>query len=176
MGKKSKKKVKKKIAPFRPLVGIVMGSDSDLRVMQNATDVLKEFGVAHEIRILSAHRTPEAMLEYASEAQGRGLQAIIAGAGGAAHLPGMIASATILPVIGVPVNVTKLEGIDALLSIMQMPKGIPVATVAIDNAVNAALLAVRILALDDSALTRKLLSYKKDLSKKVRKADLSLRD
>ena len=179
MAKKSKKKSKKLSLKLpgrlRPKIGIVMGSDSDLRVMQNASDVLKDFGVAHELRILSAHRTPEAMLEYAAEAAGRGLKCIIAGAGGAAHLPGMIASATILPVIGVPVNVTKLDGLDALLSIMQMPKGVPVATVAIDNAANAALLALRMLATDDTSIARKLHAYRKDQMKKVRKADLSLR-
>lgn len=173
MAKKSKsKKVLKRV---QPLVGIVMGSESDLRIMQSASDVLKKFGVLHELRILSAHRTPEAMLEYATDAQARGLQVIIAGAGGAAHLPGMIASATLLPVIGVPVNITKLEGVDALLSIMQMPKGVPVATVAIDNASNASLLALRILALNDKSILKALLAYKKSQSAKVSAADKLLR-
>ncbi len=173
MAKKSKsKKVLKRV---QPLVGIVMGSESDLRIMQSASDVLKKFGVLHELRILSAHRTPETMLEYATDAQARGLQVIIAGAGGAAHLPGMIASATLLPVIGVPVNITKLEGVDALLSIMQMPKGVPVATVAIDNASNASLLALRILALNDKSILKALLAYKKSQSAKVSAADKLLR-
>lgn len=167
-------KAKKKIPSITPLVGIVMGSDSDLRVMRAASDILKEFKVLHEIRILSAHRTPEAMLEYASEAQGRGLKVIIAGAGGAAHLPGMLASATLLPVIGVPVNITKLEGIDAFLSILQMPKGVPVATVAIDNSSNAALLALRILGTSDDSIARELLAYKKMQARKVETADQAI--
>ncbi len=129
-----------------PLVGIIMGSDSDWPVLEAAHAVLKDFGIAHEVSVISAHRTPDQMLNYAIEAQGRGLKVLIAAAGGAAHLPGMIASATTLPVIGVPINITKLEGIDSFLSIVQMPRGVPVASVGIDNAANAALLAVRILA------------------------------
>ena len=185
---KSKSKIKfKKLKPgklslpkkilkrFRPLVGIVMGSESDLRIMQSASDILKSFGILHEVRILSAHRTPDAMLEYATDAHTRGLKAIIAGAGGAAHLPGMIASATLLPVIGVPVNITKLAGLDSLLSIMQMPKGVPVATVAIDNASNAALLALRILALSDKSILKALMAYKKSQAAKVKLADRELR-
>ncbi len=170
MAKKKKllKRIKNRI---KPLVGIVMGSDSDLRVMQAASDVLKEFDIRHEVRIISAHRTPEAMLQYASEAYARGLKVLIAGAGGAAHLPGMIASATTLPVIGVPVNITKLEGIDAFLSIVQMPRGVPVATVAIDNAANAALLAMRILGTSDEKVVKQLTSYKKTQVKKVKNAD-----
>jgi 5-(carboxyamino)imidazole ribonucleotide mutase len=128
-----------------PLVGVIMGSDSDLRVMQAALDTLTEFGVAHEVRIVSAHRTPDVMVEYARTAADRGLRVIIAGAGGAAHLPGMTASMTPLPVIGVPVNATTLDGLDALLSIVQMPPGVPVACVGVDNARNAAALAARIL-------------------------------
>ncbi len=139
-----------------PFVGVVMGSESDWPVMVGAHEVLKEFGVAHETRIISAHRTPQAMLDYATQAAERGLRAIISGAGGAAHLPGMIASATTLPVIGVPVNITALDGLDALLSIVQMPKGVPVATVGIDNSRNAGLLAIRILAVGDSALAQAL--------------------
>src|SRR5690606_8272914 len=136
----------------QPLIGVVMGSDSDLPTMQAAIDVLNEFGVTNEVRILSAHRTPDEMFAYAREAAGRGVRVIVAGAGGAAHLPGMIASATPLPVIGVPVVATPLAGIDALLSIAQMPGGVPVATVAVGNAKNAGLLAVRILATADDAL------------------------
>ena len=167
-----KAKLKKKLLKrLRPLVGIVMGSDSDLRVMQAACDMLKDFEIRHEVRIISAHRTPEAMLEYANEAHARGLKVLIAGAGGAAHLPGMMASATTLPVIGVPVNVTALDGLDAFLSIVQMPKGVPVATVAIDNSANAALLALRILGTSDESVVKKLSAYQKSQVKKVRSAD-----
>ena len=175
--KKLQKKLRKKkklLKRIKPLVGVVMGSDSDLRIMQAASDVLKDFGIRHEVRIISAHRTPEAMLEYANLAYERGLKVIIAGAGGAAHLPGMIASATTLPVIGVPVNITKLDGVDAFLSIVQMPKGVPVATVAIDNAANAALLAIRILGASDEKIVTKLIDYKKSQVKKVRLADQQL--
>src|SRR3954454_21797668 len=126
------------------LVGVIMGSDSDLAVMQAGIDVLTEFGVAHEVRIVSAHRTPDVMFEYARTAAGRGVRVIIAGAGGAAHLPGMTASMTPLPGVGVPVPLAALDGLDSLLSIVQMPAGVPVATVAIGNARNAGLLAVRI--------------------------------
>ncbi len=132
--------------PAAPLVAVVMGSDSDWPVMAEAAAALTEFGVAHEVEIVSAHRTPRRMIEFASEAAGRGIRVIIAGAGGAAHLPGMIASVTTLPVIGVPVPLKNLDGLDSLLSIVQMPAGIPVATVAIGNARNAGILAVRILA------------------------------
>lgn len=128
-------------------VGIIMGSDSDLPVMRQAVEVLQQLGVSCELTIVSAHRTPERLFEYAKSAAGRGLEVIIAGAGGAAHLPGMVAACTPLPVIGVPVNITALKGLDALLSIVQMPRGVPVATVAIDNAQNAGLLAARILGL-----------------------------
>ena len=144
------------MAEAAPLVGVIMGSDSDLPVMQGAVDVLDEFGVPHEVRIVSAHRTPDVMVEYARTAADRGLRVIIAGAGGAAHLPGMTASMTTLPVIGVPVPLEHLDGLDSLLSIVQMPAGIPVATVAIGNARNAGLLAVRILAITDDKLRAEL--------------------
>ncbi len=157
-----------------PLVGVIMGSDSDLSVMQAAVDVLTEFGVAHEVRIVSAHRTPDVMVEYARSAADRGLGVIIAGAGGAAHLPGMTASMTTLPVIGVPVPLAHLDGIDSLLSIVQMPKGIPVATVAVGNATNAGLLAVRILAVSDPELRARMAKYQTDLDTTVREKDARL--
>jgi 5-(carboxyamino)imidazole ribonucleotide mutase len=133
-------------------VGVVMGSESDLPVMQDAVDVLTELGIAHEIRVVSAHRTPHEMIAYGTDAAGRGLSVIVAGAGGAAHLPGMLAAVTLLPVIGVPVNTTALNGLDSLLSIVQMPRGVPVATVAINGGRNAGLLAAQILALSDPGL------------------------
>ena len=148
-------------------VGIIMGSDSDLRVMQAAADTLKEFGVEFELTIVSAHRTPDRMMQYARSAAERGLQVIIAGAGGAAHLPGMVASMTTLPVIGVPVNITAYQGQDSVLSILQMPKGIPVATVAIDNSANAALLALRMLGATDSAIQEKLAAHLKSMEQMV---------
>ena len=148
-------------------VGIIMGSDSDLRVMSAAADILTELDVPHEVDIVSAHRTPARLFDYASKAEERGLQVIIAGAGGAAHLPGMVASLTVLPVIGVPVNATVLNGQDALLSIAQMPAGIPVATVAIDNATNAGLLAAQIIATSDSAVRDRLHAYRQSLQQKV---------
>ncbi len=157
-----------------PVVGVIMGSDSDLPVMQAASDTLKEFGIPHEIRIISAHRTPVEMIEYGQTAVNRGLRVIIAGAGGAAHLPGMVASVTPLPVIGVPVGITKLDGMDALLSIVQMPAGIPVATVAIDNARNAGLLAVRILATSDEDLRDKMTAFQNGLADMVRAKDANL--
>ncbi|HEY0866435.1 MAG TPA: 5-(carboxyamino)imidazole ribonucleotide mutase [Fimbriimonas sp.] len=141
---------------MEPVVGVIMGSASDFETMRPAADALKEFGVPYEVRVVSAHRTPEGMVEYAREARGRGLKAIIAGAGGAAHLPGMVASLTTLPVIGVPVPTKALGGVDSLYSIVQMPAGIPVATVAIGNARNAGLLAVRILSLADPNLAERL--------------------
>jgi 5-(carboxyamino)imidazole ribonucleotide mutase len=146
----------------RPVVGVVMGSRNDYAVMQGAVDVLREFGVAHEARVVSAHRTPELLFEYADAALGRGLRIIIAGAGGAAHLPGMIAAKTIVPVLGVPIPATALQGMDSLLSIVQMPKGIPVGTLAIGaaGAVNAGLLAVAILATTDPALQEKLIAWR----------------
>jgi len=151
-----------------------MGSDSDLPTMQAAIDVLTEFGVAHEVRIVSAHRTPDVMTEYARTAAGRGLEVIIAGAGGAAHLPGMTASMTPLPVIGVPVPLANLDGMDSLLSIVQMPKGIPVATVAVGNATNAGLLAVRILGAADPALQERMVAYQERLAAMVREKDAKL--
>ena len=147
-----------------PLVGIIMGSDSDLGVMQKAFDELKNFGIPFEVKILSAHRTPEQHAEYARTASERGLKVIIAAAGGAAHLPGVTAAQTILPVIGVPILGAALNGMDSLLSIVQMPGGIPVATVAINGAKNAALLAIEIMALGDSALAKKLIDYKKKMA------------
>jgi 5-(carboxyamino)imidazole ribonucleotide mutase len=153
-----------------------MGSDSDLRVMQAALDTLDEFGVSHEVRIVSAHRTPDVMNEYARSAAGRGVRVIIAGAGGAAHLPGMTASMTPLPVIGVPVKLPAMEGLDSLLSIVQMPAGIPVATVAVDNARNAALLAIRILGTSDDALRARMEAFQAELDATVREKDAALQD
>ena len=150
-----------------PLVGIIMGSDSDLPTMQAAIAVCEEFGVAAEVAIVSAHRTPERMVDYAKTAQGRGLKVIIAGAGGAAHLPGMVAALTPLPVIGVPVQTRTLQGIDSLYSIVQMPGGIPVATVAIGNAKNAGLLAVQMLASHDPDLMGKVQAYRQSLETMV---------
>ena len=152
-----------------------MGSDSDLPVMQQAADQLKAFGIPFELTVVSAHRTPRRMVEYASTARKRGLSVIIAGAGGAAHLPGMAASLTVLPVIGVPISATRLEGMDALLSIVQMPAGVPVATVAIDNAANAAILAVQMLATAEPQLRERLRSYKLGLRDKVMEKSLALR-
>lgn len=145
-----------------PLVGVLMGSDSDLPVMQAAVEVLDELGVSREVRVVSAHRRPTVMLEYAASARERGLAVLIAGAGGAAHLPGMLAAATSLPVIGVPVPLATLDGLDSLLSIVQMPKGVPVGTLAIGDpgAVNAALLAAAVLALHDRELRQRLLDYR----------------
>jgi 5-(carboxyamino)imidazole ribonucleotide mutase len=157
-----------------PLVGVIMGSDSDLPTMQGALDVLTEFGVAHEVRVVSAHRTPTVMYEYASTAAGRGLRVIIAGAGGAAHLPGMTASMTSLPVIGVPVPLQHLDGLDSLLSIVQMPDGIPVATVGVGKARNAGLLAVRILGAHDDALRASLDAHRDALDATVREKDARL--
>lgn len=151
----------------QPLVGIIMGSDSDLPIMQKAADILDELQVPYELTIVSAHRTPTRLYEYATSAEERGLRVIIAGAGGAAHLPGMAASMTPLPVIGVPVNVTALNGQDSLLSIVQMPAGIPVATVAIDNATNAGLLAAQMLGTADDKLRERIKDYRKKLEQKV---------
>lgn len=150
-----------------PVVGIIMGSDSDLPIMEPAANVLEQFGVPYELTIVSAHRTPARMFEYARGAEARGIRVIIAGAGGAAHLPGMVAALTVLPVIGVPVSATKLEGEDALLSIVQMPAGVPVATVAIDNATNAGLLAVQMMGIPDEKLRDRLRDYRSDLEQKV---------
>ena len=154
----------------KPLVGVVMGSDSDWRVMQHAVQVLKDFGVPHEARVVSAHRTPDTLYNYAETAEARGLQCIIAGAGGSAHLPGMLAAKTVLPVLGVPVTTRALHGIDSLLSIVQMPKGVPVATFAIGEAgaANAALFAVAMLANHDPKLARKLAQFRKQQVAKVK--------
>jgi 5-(carboxyamino)imidazole ribonucleotide mutase len=156
------------------VVGIVMGSASDLPVMRPAADVLDGFGVAHEVRVVSAHRTPDAMLAYGHDAAERGLRVLIAGAGGAAHLPGMLASVTSLPVIGVPVALDRLDGLDSLLSIVQMPRGVPVATVAVNGAANAALLAVRILATADQSLTGLLDAHRSSLADEASAQDEGL--
>jgi 5-(carboxyamino)imidazole ribonucleotide mutase len=148
----------------QPVVGVVMGSSSDADVMAEATKVLERFGVGYEVHVVSAHRTPEAMLDYGKSAHEKGLKVLIAGAGGAAHLPGMLAAMTTLPVIGVPVALARLDGLDSLLSIVQMPRGVPVATVAINGAANAALLAIRILATSDDALATALESYRAQLA------------
>ena len=157
-------------------VGIIMGSDSDLPVMRAAGDILSQLEVPFEMTIVSAHRTPDRLYEYAGNAEGRGLRVIIAGAGGAAHLPGMAASLSVLPVIGVPISATRLEGEDALLSIVQMPAGVPVATVAIDNATNAGILAAQMLATGDDALRHRLDEYKAALSAKVHDKARQLED
>lgn len=157
-----------------PLVAVVMGSSSDHAVMEAATQALDEFDVLNETRVLSAHRTPDDMLEFGRNAAARGLRVVIAGAGGAAHLPGMLASVTALPVIGVPVAVGTLGGLDSLLSIVSMPKGVPVATVAVNGARNAGLLAVRILAVHDPALAQAMESFQADLAAQAREQDATL--
>jgi 5-(carboxyamino)imidazole ribonucleotide mutase len=158
-------------------VGIIMGSKSDLHIMQDAADILKDFGVEFEMTVVSAHRTPERMFNYAKEAASRGLKVIIAGAGGAAHLPGMVASITVLPVIGVPVKSSNsIDGWDSILSILQMPNGIPVATVALNAAKNAGLLAAQILSTADEALAVKMQEYKNELRKKVEETAAELED
>ncbi len=156
------------------VVGIVMGSSSDHEVMKDAASALERFAVPFEIHVVSAHRTPESMIEYGLAARGRGLRVIIAGAGGSAHLPGMLASVTTVPVIGVPVQLSRLDGLDSLLSIVQMPKGVPVATVAINGAFNAGLLALRILSLTDDALAQQLETYRLELSEQARNQDSQL--
>ena len=149
-------------------VGIIMGSKSDLPIMQDAIDILKEFNIESEVNIVSAHRTPNKMFEYASKAMQDGINVIIAGAGGAAHLPGMVASITTLPVIGVPVKSrNSIDGWDSVLSILQMPNGVPVATVALDGAMNAGILAAQIIALNDNNIAKKLIDYKNKLQQKV---------
>src|SRR5687767_12254242 len=153
---------------MNPLVGIIMGSDSDLPVMQAAADILKEFGIPHEVTVVSAHRTPQRMMDYAQKAKERGLKVIIAGAGGAAHLPGMIASVTTLPVIGVPIKSSNsIDGWDSVLSILQMPSGVPVATVALDGARNAGILAAQIIGASDKQVAKRLDQYKASLKTKV---------
>jgi len=159
-----------------PAVGIIMGSDSDLPVMKEAAQILDEFGVEYDITVCSAHRLPEETAVYARGAAGQGMKVIIAGAGGAAHLPGVIAAYTVLPVIGIPVKTSTLAGVDSLYSIVQMPKGIPVATVAINGSANAALLAVEILALNDQVLREKLLDYRLRMANEVRQKDQRLKE
>jgi 5-(carboxyamino)imidazole ribonucleotide mutase len=158
-----------------PRVGVVMGSDSDLPTMRGAADELESFGIAHEVRVVSAHRDADGMLAYGREAAGRGLEVLIAGAGGAAHLPGMLAAVTSLPVIGVPVPSGRMDGLDALLSIVQMPTGVPVATVGIGTARNAGLLAVRILARGDATLTALLDAHRDGLRATSRAKDAAVR-
>ncbi|MEI7548580.1 MAG: 5-(carboxyamino)imidazole ribonucleotide mutase [Actinomycetota bacterium] len=158
----------------RPRVGVIMGSDSDWPVMQAAAEALAEFDVPFEVGVISAHRTPGRMLDYARGAAERGLEVIIAGAGGAAHLPGMVASATVLPVIGVPVPLARLDGLDSLLSIVQMPAGVPVACVSIGGARNAGLLAVRILGVSDLALRERMAAFQAELADVVLKKDQAL--
>jgi 5-(carboxyamino)imidazole ribonucleotide mutase len=151
-----------------PLVGIIMGSDSDLNVMQAASDILKQFEIPHEVTVVSAHRTPHRMIEYAETAKTRGLKVIIAGAGGAAHLPGMVASVTILPVIGVPIKSSNsIDGWDSVLSILQMPNGVPVGTVALNAAKNAGILAAEILGIADESIAEKITAYKSSMNNEV---------
>ncbi len=164
------------VSSGNPVVGIIMGSDSDWPTMEGASLALKEFGVEHEVRVVSAHRTPVDMLDYASSAAERGLRVIIAGAGGAAHLPGMVASMTPLPVIGVPVPLKHLDGMDSLLSIVQMPAGVPVATVSVAGARNAGLLAVRVLASSDPALLQKMQDFQAGLAEQARAKDAALQE
>jgi 5-(carboxyamino)imidazole ribonucleotide mutase len=159
-----------------PRVGVIMGSDSDWSVMQEAAQALAEFDIATEVRVVSAHRTPAAMFDYARGAADRGVEVIIAGAGGAAHLPGMIAAATPLPVIGVPVPLGRLDGLDSLLSIVQMPAGVPVATVSIGGALNAGLLAVRILGASDTQLRARIVAFQDQLAETVRAKDAALQE
>lgn len=163
-------------AETAPLVGVIMGSDSDYRVMADAVAMLREFNIAHEVQVVSAHRTPEVMYSYAKSAADRGLRVIIAGAGGAAHLPGMVASLTTLPVIGVPVPLATLDGMDSLLSIVQMPGGIPVATVSIGGAKNAGILAARIIGATDLQVRAQLDVYAADLANQVALKDAALQE
>jgi 5-(carboxyamino)imidazole ribonucleotide mutase len=158
-----------------PLVAVVMGSSSDLDVMQDAVQILEQFGVPHEVRVVSAHRTPDDMIAFGHNAAGRGLKVIIAGAGGAAHLPGMLSSVTTLPVIGVPVALAHLDGLDSLLSMVQMPRGVPVATVAVNGSCNAGLLAVRILAVGDETLTTAMEEYQHEIAGTARAQDAEVR-
>jgi len=159
-----------------PVVAVVMGSDSDWSVMSDAAQALKDFGIEYEVEVLSAHRTPERMIEWGKNASSRGVKVIIAGAGGAAHLPGMLASVTTLPVIGVPVPLGKLDGMDSLLSIVQMPAGIPVATVSIGGAKNAGILSARILSTSDQSLEKKLVDYGVSLSDLVAEKNIQLQN
>jgi 5-(carboxyamino)imidazole ribonucleotide mutase len=157
-----------------PVVGIVMGSSSDHEIMSEAATILEKFGIEYEINVVSAHRTPEAMVEYGLSAKERGLKVLIAGAGGAAHLPGMLAAVTTLPVIGVPVALARLDGMDSLLSIVQMPRGVPVATVAINGATNAGILAARILSTNDEKLSTALEAYRQELAAQAGAQDRDL--
>jgi 5-(carboxyamino)imidazole ribonucleotide mutase len=158
------------IKNMNPIVGIIMGSDSDLKVMEAAAEILRKFDVRYELTIVSAHRTPSRMIDYAASAREKGLKVIIAGAGGAAHLPGMVASITTLPVIGVPIKSSNsIDGWDSILSILQMPNGVPVATVALNAAKNAGILAAEILATNDEALSKKLAAYKNEMKEEVEK-------
>jgi 5-(carboxyamino)imidazole ribonucleotide mutase len=159
-----------------PDVGIIMGSDSDLEIMKEAGDILEQFGISYEYTICSAHRLPAQTADYAQNAAGRGIKVIIAGAGGAAHLPGVIAAYTILPVVGVPIKSSTLSGVDSLYSIVQMPRGIPVATVAINGSANAALLAVQILALNNGQLQKALLDYRQKMADGVLAKDQKLKE
>ena len=155
----------------KPLVGVVMGSKSDYEVLSAAVEILRTFEIPHEARIVSAHRTPDWLFQYAATARERGLRVIIAGAGGAAHLPGMLASKTLIPVLGVPVPATQLNGLDSLLSIVQMPKGVPVATMAVNGARNAGLLAVRILGLEDADLAGRMEAFQEEIAADARAQD-----
>lgn len=166
----------KRSQSLEPRVAVVMGSSSDLEVMKGAVEVLERFKVPYEVRVVSAHRTPDKMLRFGHEAAGRGIRVIIAGAGGAAHLPGMLASATRLPVIGVPVALRRLDGLDSLLSIAQMPRGVPVATMAVDGARNAGILAVRILALSDERFAAELEAFQAELTGEAETQDASIRE
>jgi 5-(carboxyamino)imidazole ribonucleotide mutase len=157
-----------------PLVAVVMGSSSDLKVMQDAVEILERFEVPHEVRVVSAHRTPDDMIAFGHAAAARGLKVIIAGAGGAAHLPGMLASVTTLPVVGVPVALSQLDGLDSLLSIAQMPRGVPVATMAVNGARNAGLLAIRILATGDAALAGRMEAFQEEIATDARAQDAEL--
>lgn len=159
-----------------PAVGIIMGSDSDLPIMQEAVDVLEEFGISYDLTVCSAHRLPKETADYALGAEERGMEVIIAGAGGAAHLPGVIAAYTILPVIGVPIKTSSLSGVDSLYSIVQMPKGIPVATVAINGSANAALLAVEMMAVKEPGMRQKLKLYRQRMAEGVLKKDQQLKE
>jgi 5-(carboxyamino)imidazole ribonucleotide mutase len=163
------------VSVSEPIVAVVMGSDSDWNVMADASAALTDFGIAHEVEVVSAHRTPERMIEFGKTARDRGIRVIIAGAGGAAHLPGMLASVTTLPVIGVPVPLAKLDGLDSLLSIVQMPAGVPVATVSIGGARNAGILAARILSTSDDALAGKLADYARSLETLVAEKNAALK-
>lgn len=159
---------------MKAVVSMIMGSISDLPVLAKGREILKKFGVEYEIKVISAHRTPELMQEFALAARSRGIQVIIAAAGGAAHLPGMVAALTTLPVIGVPVSLKNLDGLDSALSILQMPTGVPVATVAIDNSSNASLLALRILALGDEQIAQKLVAYREEQKSSVAQMNVDL--